>query len=1348
MSEETSNPGRKRRLIRRATIGTVLLSVVVFLGWYLTSPQFHDSMRRRLISRLEQMTGGRVELGRFDWNLSKLEFDVQDLTIHGLEGPNEVPYAHADRVWIDARLISLFRRQIALDRVRIERPVFHLLVYPDGHTNQPKPKAESGASPDTQAIFDLAIKHAEARNGQLLLNENTIPFDLAANNLLATMKYVAADNRYDGDLKLTIEQARYSKYLESNADLDLAFSLRPNALELSGFHMVSGKSKLDASGKLVDFTSPIVNVTYRASLDGLQIARMLRITEIRRGQLDLNGDATYEKWLLTTKGKLVAHDLEYRLPTMHVRNIDAAAEYSVDQNRLTLTKLVGRALGGIAKGDAVVNWAVPGATKKLTAEQTGLVRLSIANMMASSIAEAFSTTDLQLTQLHAAGSANGSIKAQWRGDPSRMVLNLDMNVAPPAVIQPGETPVAANLRGTYEIQPERLTADVLDATLPYLRMSGNGTLGSKTGTLHLSVAVTDLSKVKPLLTIVNQQRSEAGDLAGQLNFEGTLSGKLPTPAIDGHLQVANLTFPLAAIWTPPPPLEVVGTSVPRQPRPKYIHIDSGVGDVKLSLDELSVQNGVIRRAGAQARIDFSTALSHGDFTDVSPLNMRLTIQGAQVAELQQIAGYDYPVSGKLASDLNVHGTRLNLQGGGRVQLTDALVYGQTIKSATADIQFVNEEAQVNNFVLLHEQAQISGSGAYNLKTERFRFQALGNNFDLATVPFFNHGHMSLAGRLNFNASGSGTVDAPLVNASAHLQNIIVNGQRVGDAKMLAVTKGDSLHLTAQSNFQSAEVNVDGTIRLRDVMPAHITAQFSNFDFMPFLQSVFQTKLGGQSYVGGTLTLEGPLRDPSSLTVVAQIPKLTAQMEGVELRNTEPIRFSMANQKVNLDSLHLTGTDTQFTATGSIDLTGNRPINMRADGRLNLKLAQSFDPDISSGGFVDFNVTVAGTTSKPSIVGEVKITNGAVSLIDFPNGLSNINGSLVFNEERIQIQSLTARTGGGDIRLGGFATYYPGIAFNITAQGEDVRMRYPQGVSTTGNLDLKLVGTLSGSTLSGDITITRFAFNTQFDVATFLAKANRPPEAPRASPLNNVRFNLHVVSTPQLQVQSSLAKLAGNADLRVRGTPSNPILLGRINLTEGQVDFNGATYRLDRGDVSFLNPAKTEPTIDVAATTRVRDYDITLRFSGQPSHGLKTNYSSDPPLPAADIINLLAFGQTREEAQIESTQTGAVMTESVSNAILGQAISNAVSSRMQKLFGVSRVKISPEVGSAQTNPTAQVTIEQQVSNKITVTYISNLTQSSQQAIFVEYNFDRNVSFVAGRDQYGVVSFDVRIRQRKR
>jgi translocation and assembly module TamB len=105
-------------------------------------------------------------------------------------------------------------------------------------------------------------------------------------------------------------------------------------------------------------------------------------------------------------------------------------------------------------------------------------------------------------------------------------------------------------------------------------------------------------------------------------------------------------------------------------------------------------------------------------------------------------------------------------------------------------------------------------------------------------------------------------------------------------------------------------------------------------------------------------------------------------------------------------------------------------------------------------------------------------------------------------------------------------------------------------------------------------------------------------------------------------------------------------------------------------------------------------------------------------------------------------------ESASNAILGQALNAAVSDRVQRLFGVSRVKIAPDVGDAFSNPNARLSIEQQVSKDFTVTYITDLTRSNQQAIQVEYNYNRNVSIIGARDQYGIISLDVRWRQRKR
>jgi hypothetical protein len=60
----------------------------------------------------------------------------------------------------------------------------------------------------------------------------------------------------------------------------------------------------------------------------------------------------------------------------------------------------------------------------------------------------------------------------------------------------------------------------------------------------------------------------------------------------------------------------------------------------------------------------------------------------------------------------------------------------------------------------------------------------------------------------------------------------------------------------------------------------------------------------------------------------------------------------------------------------------------------------------------------------------------------------------------------------------------------------------------------------------------------------------------------------------------------------------------------------------------------------------------------------------------------------------------------------------------------------------------VTIEQQVKDNLTITYSTNVSQTSQQIIQAEYNFTRNVSILGIRDYNGVLSFEVRIRQRRK
>ena len=127
-----------------------------------------------------------------------------------------------------------------------------------------------------------------------------------------------------------------------------------------------------------------------------------------------------------------------------------------------------------------------------------------------------------------------------------------------------------------------------------------------------------------------------------------------------------------------------------------------------------------------------------------------------------------------------------------------------------------------------------------------------------------------------------------------------------------------------------------------------------------------------------------------------------------------------------------------------------------------------------------------------------------------------------------------------------------------------------------------------------------------------------------------------------------------------------------------------------------------------------------------------------------------MGQTREQSAQLAQSGSSAFSETASNLILSEALNATVSNRVQKLFGVSKIKIDPQGLSTETNPTRgpQVTIEQQISNSFTLTYSQNVSQASQQIIQGEYYLKRNVSIVGTRDQNGVVSFDVKIRQRKK
>jgi translocation and assembly module TamB len=498
-------------------------------------------------------------------------------------------------------------------------------------------------------------------------------------------------------------------------------------------------------------------------------------------------------------------------------------------------------------------------------------------------------------------------------------------------------------------------------------------------------------------------------------------------------------------------------------------------------------------------------------------------------------------------------------------------------------------------------------------------------------------------------------------------------------------------------------------------------------------------------LAGQLQVIGPLRQPRRLHGTLNLQEFSVELQHLLVHSEGPVQLSLADEVLRIERCVIVSDQTRFTLTGTAGLEGDHPLELQANGALDLRLAQSFNPDLTAYGTSNISVRVRGTASRPVMDGQVQVAQAGISLIDMPVGLSELNGTMLFTQDRLEVQTLTGRMGGGHVSLSGFANFASGLGFNLSLDGNDVRLRYA-GISATSDQTLRLTGTMQNATVAGNITITKFAQIPSADLQGLFSPTAAPAIPNPKSPLNNVHLEVRILSTPELTVETSLAKLSGDVDLRLRGTAARPVLLGRITIAEGDVRLAGTKYHLERGDVTFINPVRIDPVLDVEATTRVRDYDITIGLHGTIER-LNTTYRSDPPLTTDDIISLLAFGRTQTENALGTGGANPGFAESASGALLTSAFNQAVGNRVSKIFGYSTIRINPSLGGPENDPNARLTLEQQVSKDITFTYITNLARSAQEVIQFEYNINSEYTLQGIRDENGVVSFDLLIRKRR-
>jgi autotransporter translocation and assembly factor TamB len=346
--------------------------------------------------------------------------------------------------------------------------------------------------------------------------------------------------------------------------------------------------------------------------------------------------------------------------------------------------------------------------------------------------------------------------------------------------------------------------------------------------------------------------------------------------------------------------------------------------------------------------------------------------------------------------------------------------------------------------------------------------------------------------------------------------------------------------------------------------------------------------------------------------------------------------------------------------------------------------------------------------------------------------------------------------------------YPG-EIDLTALGQDIRLRYPEGFRSRIDADLRLRGTMAALELSGGVTVLDARYTRRFELSPDLFGRGGDTPIPGAAGgaaapgvVPPVTFDVRIVA-PQgsLRVENNIARLVSSAELRLQGTYDRPLLFGQAEIDRGDLIFEGNRYVVNRGTIGFSNPSRIEPYFDFEAETRVRlpgqTYVITVGVTG--AFGAATQpivtFTSDPPLSQVDIFSLL-LGETaglenpelRSLSASQSAQSQEELLKAAGARFLGGALSAPVGRAVEQTLGLDTVQITPTFGteSDPLSPSARLIIGKRLSNRAYVTFARALGNAVRdQSIILEYDQSERMGWVL--TQTGDYSFAIDFRVRR-
>jgi len=1363
---EAPAPRKKRHRVRRVIVRTfaVLLALVAALLVTVLTVDLGPRLRGLAEREGSKYLQRPMHIGNLSVRLLSGRFVVDDLVIEGLL-PGDRPFLRAGKISVDFPWWSAFTNRIIVESVVMTDWEMTVETFPNNRHNLPR-LAPARREPRRPSRFTTTVKAVLADRGQFTYLDHSTPWSTVAPNLTVSLYRSDILNDYRGRAAFSDGTIRIQAYEPFGADMTSRFELADGKVTFDRIDLDSDGARSVVTGAVdlakwpeqlyqvrsrIDFATQ-KNIFFKRErftvTGGGEFAGTFHLF---KGGRELKGTfasavAGVNEWrfpnlrgnVLWVPEKLEISDtttdvyggsarFSYRLAPLGRKGVRTNATWDVEYKDVDLARLTdfletrGLRLAGRASGRNTLEWPLGGWREK---HGEGVVFVA-APPGVDTMTRTLPADRLAQVQTAQEEDDDGPF------DPRESL---------------GYLPVAGHIE--YRLDPAAISLGPSQVATPrtYVEFEGRTAYGQDS---NIPFHVTSLDwqeSDRVLAGIMTAFGSPTGaiEIGGHGEFDGVMLGAFNRPRIEGTFAGDRMRA-WNVVW------------------------GHGRADVVIENSYAAVKNAVITADGSEIVANGQFSLGYPRRDRGEQINAVVRLTRRPIADLKRAFELDdYDMDGLVSGEYHVYGNYETPLGFGRLVIENGTAYGETFEALTSALRFEGTGVRLDTIEIKKDAGAATGAAwvgwdgtySFNLDGRRVPIESL-NTVSFPKAP--------LSGLLQFNATGAGRFEEPRYDVKVRIDDLFAGDEGVGQVIGRLSVRGDLLNADFEAASPRLVVSGSGSVAFTSEKPAELNLRFQDTSLDPYLR-FFEPRLSPftTAIAGGTVKVAGPLADPAQLLVETRVEELDLKLFDYNLRNDGPIELALRNQAIQVQGLRVIGEGTQLQLGGAVNL-GDRTVAVEATGEANLGILQGFFRNLRSRGTAALLAYVQGPLSKPRFSGSARVSDGRVRHLSLPHGLEAINGIISFDGTGIRIEDVTARVAGGEARFGGRITmqgFTPG-ELNLTAVGEQMRVRYPEGFNSVVDADLWVRGDATAPVLGGNVIVqdARWTRRFELDPSLFDFVGGGSPALPAGAPAAStfpLRFDIQITAPNTLQIRNNLADVWASADLRLQGTYDRPALFGRAEIDRGSIVFEGNRYVVTRGTIDFLTPpaGRIEPIFDIEAETRVRVaqggqsqmFRVTLGVSGTMSQPSLT-LGSDPPLANADIIALL-FGTTADltnELRTLSPQASTEAEEQLLRAAAARVLTGTLTSDVRRVveetLRLDAAQITPAFGTETDplTPSARLILGKRLSPRAYLTFMRLLgTVARDQIIVLEYDQSDRLGFVLTQTGDRTFAIDFRVR----